>query len=294
MRNGRGAYFAEPQPLSDVPYIVAAELDGQARDSRIFLAAPVSLEDVERQLDAQVVSEHVMAWDDAAEMVRAVRRTRLGALVLREAPWRETDPARATAVLLDVVRRRGLDALPWERASTQLRDRLRFAHALDASWPDASDAALLATLDHWLAPALHGARRWEDVRRVALGAALADLMTWQQRAALDELAPTHWTVPTGSRIAIDYADPAAPAAAVRLQELFGLAETPRVGGGRVPLTLQLLSPAQRPVQVTRDLAGFWRSSYFDVRKELRGRYPKHYWPDDPLQAEPTRRVRRKG
>ncbi|HEU4630714.1 MAG TPA: ATP-dependent helicase C-terminal domain-containing protein, partial [Gemmatimonadaceae bacterium] len=213
--------------------------------------------------------------------------------VLREAPLRDADPAAVTATLLDVVRRRGLDVLPWDRASAQLRDRLRFAHALDAAWPDVSDAALLASLDHWLAPALHGARRWDDVRRVALGEALAALLTWPQRAVLDELAPTHWTVPTGSRIAIDYSDPAAPSAAVRLQELFGLAETPRVGGGRVPLTLQLLSPAHRPVQVTRDLAGFWRSSYFDVRRDLRGRYPKHHWPDDPLKAEPTRRAKRK-
>ncbi len=146
-------------------------------------------------------------------------------------------------------------------------------------------------MQDWLLPRLMGLRRRSEVEQLDLRSVLLDSLTWEQRRALDLLAPTHVGVPTGSRIPVDYADPTAPVLAVRLQELFGLAETPRIGNGAVPLTLHLLSPARRPVQVTRDLGGFWRSSYFDVRKELRGRYPKHEWPEDPLHAAPTRRAK---
>ena len=293
LRNGRGAHFGEPQPLATSAYLVAAELDGHQRDARIYLAAPVEESELLEHFGEQVERSDVVEWDDEAELVRARRVDRLGALVIREAPLREPDPDAVTRALLDVVRRRGLGALSWSRHAAQLRDRLRFLHALDASWPDVSDPALFGSLDAWLGPALGGVKRWEGVQRVDLAAALLALLSWEQRARVDELAPTHCTVPTGSRIAVDYGDPESPVLAVRLQELFGLAETPRVGGGRVPLTLHLLSPAHRPVQVTRDLAGFWRTSYFDVRKDLRGRYPKHYWPDDPLLAEPTRRAKRR-
>ena len=155
-----------------------------------------------------------------------------------------------------------------------------------------SDAALLETLGEWLAPHVRGARSLDDLGRIDLAGALLSQLPWDRRALLDDLAPTHITVPSGSRIAIDYADASAPVLAVRLQEMFGLADTPRIARGAVPLTVHLLSPAQRPVQVTRDLAGFWRTSYFDVRKELRGRYPKHHWPDDPMTATPTRRIRK--
>jgi len=225
--------------------------------------------------------------------VRAARVERLGAIVLREVALANVSDDQAAAALADAIRRRGLALLPWSRDAERLLARLRFAHAHDDAWPDFSDAALLADLETWLGPHLHGLRRLDDVRRVDLQAALLSRLAWPQRARLDELAPSHWTVPTGSRIPIDYTDPTAPTAAVRLQELFGLAETPRVADGRVPLVLHLLSPAHRPVQVTRDLAGFWRSSYFDVRRDLRGRYPKHVWPDDPLAAAPTRRVKGK-
>jgi len=294
LRNGRGAAFGEPQPLSEAPYLVVAELDGQERESRIFLAAPVALDDLERHLGEQVETERRVAWDDEAQAVRAVERERLGAIVLRERALASPDPAQVAAALADALRARGLDALPWDRASRQLVERLRFARAIDPSWPDVSDEALLADLDDWLGPHLAGLRRLDEVQRLRLDDLLLGRLSWAQRARLDALAPTHFVAPTGSRIHIDYADPAAPSAAVRLQELFGLTETPRLGDGRVPLTLQLLSPAQRPVQVTRDLAGFWRSSYFDVRRELKGRYPKHPWPDDPLAAEPTRRVKPRG
>jgi ATP-dependent helicase HrpB len=170
-----------------------------------------------------------------------------------------------------------------------MRARLAFLHRLDASWPDVSDEALSAGLDQWLGPRLGGLRRLDELERVDLADLLTRLVPWDRRAALDRLAPAHVQVPSGSRIQVDYSDPEAPARAVRLQELFGLTETPAVGGGGVPLTLHLLSPARRPVQVTRDLAGFWRTTYFDVRRDLKGRYPKHHWPDDPLAAEPRRR-----
>jgi ATP-dependent helicase HrpB len=172
-----------------------------------------------------------------------------------------------------------------------VRERLAFLHASDGSWPDVSDAALSATMEAWLLPRLVGLRQRAEVEQIDPGGVLLGALSWEQRRDLDVLAPTHVTVPTGSRIAVDYSDPASPVLAVRLQELFGLAETPRIAGGAVPLTLHLLSPARRPVQVTRDLGGFWRSSYFEVRRDLRGRYPKHEWPDDPLAATPTRRTK---
>jgi ATP-dependent helicase HrpB len=195
--------------------------------------------------------------------------------------------------MVDRVRKDGIHALPWDDAATRVRERITFLRALDPGWPDVSDQALMDSLDRWLEPRLGGLTRWDDLARVDLGGALLDLVGWERRGALDRLAPTHVVVPSGSRIPVDYGDPEQPVLAVRLQEMFGLTETPRIGQGAVPLTLHLLSPAGRPVQVTRDLAGFWRTSYFDVRKDLKGRYPRHHWPDDPLRAQPTRRIRPK-
>ncbi|HYD53087.1 MAG TPA: ATP-dependent helicase HrpB [Gemmatimonadaceae bacterium] len=302
LRNGRGAALGEGQSLARAPFLVAAELDGRDRESRIFLAAPLALEDLERELGDQLAVEEVIEWDDAQRAVRAVRRERLGAIVLRESVARDADPERVRAALLDGVRRLGLDALPWSDAARGLRARLAFLRRLDAersggggaSWPDTSDEALLATIEEWLAPHLVGIRRLSELSRLDLAEVLRAMLPWERRAQLDELAPTHLVVPSGSRLPIDYTDPEAPMLAVRLQELFGLAETPTVARGRVPLTLALLSPAHRPVQVTRDLAGFWRSSYFDVRRDLRGRYPKHHWPENPMEAVPTARAKKRG
>jgi len=291
LRNGRGAAFPEPQSLSEHPYLVAAELDDAGREGRIQLAAPVELAEVERHFADQVATEESVAWDDAAGAVRARRVRRLGALVLHEAPLAEADPGQVAAALVEAVRREGVAALPWGKAASQLRERIGFLHAHDPSFPDVADAALLAAMDEWLGPHLYGMRKMDEVRRVDLVAVLEGMLAWEQRRRLDEWAPTHVDVPSGSRIPIDYSDPAAPALAVRLQEVFGWTETPRIAGGRVPLTLHLLSPAHRPVQVTRDLASFWRAGYFDVKKDLKGRYPKHYWPDDPLVAEATARAK---
>ena len=293
LRNGNGAALGGPQTLSDAPYGVVAELDGRQPESRIFLAAALTLESIEEHFSAQIVTEQLIEWNSADRVVSAREIERLGAIVLADRPLRSADPARITDTLLAGLAREGLDALPWSDAARSVRQRLAFLHRLDAAWPDVSDAALLSTLGTWLGPRLAGARSIADLARVDLVASLLDGLSWERRAAIDELAPTHLVVPSGSRIPIDYSDPSAPVLAVRLQEMFGLAETPRIARGAVPVTIHLLSPAHRPVQVTRDLAGFWRSSYFDVRKELRGRYPKHHWPDDPMQAVPTNRAKRR-
>ena len=291
LRTGRGAAFPHPQSLSESPWIVAAELDDAGREGRILAAAPVELAEIERHFADQVVTENAVAWDDAAGAVRARRIERLGALVLREAPLADVDPQQVADALVDAVRQQGIASLPWTRAAAQLRERIAFMHAHDPSFPDVSDAALAAALGEWLGPHLYGMRKMDEVRRIDLVPVLEGMLAWEQRRRLDELAPTHVEVPSGSRIPIDYADAEAPVLAVRLQEVFGWTETPRIAGGRVPLTLHLLSPARRPVQVTRDLASFWRTGYFDVKKDLKGRYPKHYWPDDPLVAEATARAK---
>jgi len=246
------------------------------------------------------VIEEKVEWDPASRAVAARRRERLGAMVLRDTAIRSPDPALVVAALMEGVRKEGLRVLPWDDGARRTRERITFIRALEAGWPDVeagwpdvSDEALTDSLEEWLGPRSAGVARLDDLARVDLSAALLDQLGWDQRAALDRLAPTHMTVPSGSRVPVDYGNPTLPVLAVRLQEMFGLTETPRVGGGTVPLTLYLLSPAGRPVQVTRDLAGFWRTTYFEVRKDMKGRYPRHHWPDDPLEAMPTSRVRRK-
>jgi ATP-dependent helicase HrpB len=294
LRNGRGAELTGAQSLSEAPYVVAAELDDQRPESRVFLAAPISIEEIRATFGDQIVVEDSVEFDDNTSSVTARRRERLGAIVLRDVSLNQPDPERIRAALLDAVRRRGLSSLPWSDAASRLRARMTFAHAALDGWPDASDDALLERMDEWLRPAVGTARSWTALERVDLAGALSELLDWKQRRDLDELAPTHIEVPSGSRIPVDYSDPEAPVLAVRLQEVFGLTESPRIAGGRVAVTMHLLSPAGRPVQVTRDLAGFWRTSYFDVRKDMRGRYPKHDWPENPLAATPTARAKRRG
>ncbi len=292
LRNGLGA-FLEPQGLSGEEYLVVAELEGKPPEHRILLAAPISIEEIRTWFADDVLVEEEVVWNAGTRSVAARRRERLGAVVLRETALRDPDPDRVAGALLEGVRREGLHVLPWDDGASRTRARISFISTLDPACPDVSDAALLGSLEEWLGPAIAGISRLDDLSRVDLSAVLLGRLSWEQRAALDRLAPTHVAVPTGSRIAVNYGDPGSPVLAVRLQEMFGLTETPRVGGGAVPLTLHLLSPAGRPVQVTRDLAGFWRTSYFDVRRELKGRYPRHAWPENPLEAEPTRRPKRR-
>jgi len=289
LRSGGGAYLKDSPALAQSEYLVIAESDGKRPDSAIYLAAPLSIDDVRRDFADDIVVEERVTWDEQTQAVRAVRLEQLGALTLREGPLRDASPALVTAALVDAVRASSLRLLPWRDSATQLRARLAFVHAHDPVWPGVSDADLLDSLDDWLVPHLEGLRKGSDLQSLDLHTLLLGRLTWQQRSALDTLAPSHLIVPTGSRLAVDYSDPGSPALAVRLQEMFGCGETPTVLGGRVAVTLQLLSPARRPVQVTRDLAGFWRSSYKDVQKEMKGRYPRHPWPDEPWKAEPTRR-----
>ncbi|MDB4877738.1 MAG: ATP-dependent helicase HrpB [Gemmatimonadetes bacterium] len=294
LRNGRGAELTGAQSLSESPYIVAAELDDQRPESRVFLAAAVTIDEIRAAFGDQIVSEDVVEFDDTSSAVVARRRERLGAIVLRDVSLAEPNPASIADALVGAVRRRGIASLPWSDAARALRERMAFVARHDASWPDVSDEALVATLGEWLGPLVTGVRRLSDLARVDLVSALLERLDWKQRRALDELAPTHIEVPSGSHIRVDYTNPSAPVLAVRIQEVFGLTESPRLVNGRVPVTMHLLSPAQRPVQVTQDLAGFWRTSYFDVRKDLRGRYPKHEWPENPLEATPTRRAKPRG
>jgi ATP-dependent helicase HrpB len=224
--------------------------------------------------------------------VVAQERLCLDALVLEEKPLRDVPIEATRAAMLEGIRRLGLGALAWTNPARALQARVEFVRSLEESqWPSVSDAALTQTLELWLAPWLDGVTRREHLARVPVADALRAQLTFKQQRRLDELAPSHLEVPSGSRVLIDYLDESAPVVSVRLQEVFGLAETPRLAGGRVPVTFKLLSPAQRPVQITRDLASFWRGGYTEVRKDLRGRYPKHYWPENPLEAQATRRVR---
>jgi ATP-dependent helicase HrpB len=230
-------------------------------------------------------------WSTREQAVIARRTVELDALVLEEQPLTEIPADAARREMLTGVRELGIAALPWNREARDLQARIEFVAGAHAAWPAVSDAALGATLEAWLAPWLDGVTRREHLARVPLIDALRAQLTWEQQRELEEWAPASLTMPSGSRIRVDYLDDSAPAVSVRLQEVFGLADTPRLGRGRVPVTFKLLSPARRPVQVTRDLASFWRGAYAEVRKDLRGRYPKHYWPENPLAAEPTRGVR---
>lgn len=297
LRNGTGVTSTSPSLLlSD--WIVAADLDGDRRESRIYLAAALDADEVGALFSDQMTESDVVEWA-ADGGLTAVRRTSLGAITLREAQVKDPDPARVAAAILAMVRSEGVQVLPWSEGAVRLRARLALlqrlapAGTIQGDWPDVSDVGLLASLETWLAPGVEGIRRRTDLARLDLHDLLLNLLPWDQRRALDRLAPTQIEVPSGSRITVDYSNAAGPVLGVRLQEVFGLQETPRVADGRVPVTLHLLSPAYRPVQVTQDLAGFWRTSYFDVRKEMKGRYPKHNWPENPLEEPPSRRTRKK-
>ncbi len=295
LANGRGARFAEPQALSKSEFIVAAELDGAEREARIFLAAPIQIADLERHFDAHITECADIMWDEREQAVRARQERRLGALALESNEIRNPDQQQVQRAALSGLRQLGLTALPWSQdlRQWQARVQLMLEHAVPAPepWPDLSDAALTATLEHWAPPWMEGLVRRDHFARLDLNNALRSRLTYPQAAILEREAPTHFVVPSGSRIPIDYLDGEVPTLSVRLQEMFGLRETPSVAGGRLPLLLKLLSPAGRPVQITRDLVSFWSRGYHEVKKDLKGRYPKHYWPEDPHTAQPTRRAR---
>ena len=293
LRNGVGAFTTAPS-LSRAEWIVAAELDGDLKESKIFLGAALGEDEVRELYADQIETVDEVTWDVGAEKVVAKRAERFGSIVLSEKSVKDPDPQAVAHAVAEALAREGLTLLPWRDDAIELRDRLAFLHGIDSTWPDVSDAALQARADQWLAPHLLEIRKKGDLAKLDVAKLVLEMLTWDQRKRLDDLAPTHLEVPSGSRIRVDYTDPKAPVLAVKLQEVFGWLETPRLGGGKVPVTLHLLSPAQRPVQVTKDLANFWKNGYFEVRKDLRGRYPKHPWPEDPLTATPTRRAKPRG
>ncbi|MGF9695685.1 MULTISPECIES: ATP-dependent helicase HrpB [Paenibacillus] len=291
LSSGRGVRLAATESLSRSTYLVAAEADDQGVDARILLAAPVQ-EQLLLDYGAHLLQEEVqIAWDRSTRSVRAHRRLRIGAILVKESSISQPPEDQVLEALITGIRTEGQDCLPWTKSSRQLADRLRFLHRHLPDWPDLAADHVSEELEELLRPFLPGMRSAADLKKLSMQDVLLGGLSWEQRQQLDREAPTHIQVPSGSRIPVDYSRPEDPTLAVRLQEMFGQQETPRIGGGRVPLTLHLLSPAQRPVQVTRDLANFWRETYFEVKKDLKGRYPKHYWPDNPLEAMATNRTK---
>lgn len=298
LANGRAALFSETDGLMKHEWLVIADLGSRQgqREERIYLAADLAVELFAGPLAEQVRSLDVLDWDEREGVLRAERQRKVGELLLDSMPLSNLDADARGQALLALVCRKGLELLAWTPELRQWQARLALLRRLDltasahSDWPDVSNAALLARLDDWLLPYLGKVSRLSHFANLDLPAMLASLLPWPLPQRLDELAPKSLEVPSGSRIRIDY-EHDTPVLAVRLQELFGLAMTPRIAAGRQQLLLHLLSPGHKPVQVTQDLASFWANTYLEVKKDLKGRYPKHYWPDNPLIAEPTARAK---
>jgi len=298
LANGRAALFAEADSLMKQPWLVIADLGSRQgqREERIYLAADFDPALFDSVLAEQVRVVDQLDWDEREGVLRAERQRKVGELILSREPLTGLDENARSQALVNLVRRKGLELLPWTPELRQWQARVALLRQLDlgsksgSEWPDVSDAALLKNLEHWLMPYLGKVSRLSHFANLDLSSIVHNLLPWPLPQRLDELAPHHLSVPSGSSIRLDYSEQP-PILAVRLQELFGLAETPRIAGGRQVVKLHLLSPARRPVQVTQDLANFWRSTYAEVKKDLKGRYPKHYWPDDPLVAEATARIK---
>lgn len=295
LANGRGGVMEAAAALARAPYLAVAEVSGRAEAARITLAAALDVEELERLFAADITTGIEVAFDPEAAAVRARETRRLRALVLADRPRPVPQgPATAAALARGVVGL-GLSRLPWSAALSQWRDRVLFLRAAEGDpWPDLSDAALVEAPEEWLAPYLEGRASLADMSAGDLSNALHALLPYELTRRLEAEAPTHFEAPTGSRLPIDYGAEGGPAVSVRVQEMFGLAVHPAIAGGRVPLTFALLSPAHRPIQMTKDLPQFWRGSWRDVRADMRGRYPKHPWPEDPSQAPPTTRAKPRG
>lgn len=296
LANGMGAAMNQDEALSRAPWLIVPSLlqGHNSPDARILLALPVDIEALAAQLPAMVMQRTAVEWDEEKGTLRAWKRQQIGRLTLRAQPLAKPADEELQQALLDWVRAQGLAVLNWEGAAEQLRVRLQCAQAWlpEAEWPAMDEEPLLAALDQWLLPSLNGVRDLRGLKQVNLAEALSRLLDWQQKQRLDNALPTHYTVPTGSRLPIRYEAGKPPALAVRLQEMFGEQRSPMLAEGRIPVVLELLSPAHRPLQITGDLAAFWQGAYREVQKEMKGRYPKHVWPDDPATAVPTRRTKK--
>jgi ATP-dependent helicase HrpB len=301
LANGRAALFGEADALMKQPWLVIADLGSRQgqREERIYLAAEFDPALFDEVLAEQVETLDLLDWDEREQALRAERQRKVGELVLSREPLPGLDDEARARALLGLVRRKGLNLLNWTPELRQWQARVALLRQLDldkdghSEWPDLGDEALLGSLEDWLQPYLGKVSRLSHFAALDLSSILRNLLPWPLPQRLEELAPAHLSVPSGSNIRLDYSEHP-PILAVRLQELFGLADTPRIAGGRQQVKLHLLSPARRPVQVTQDLANFWRTTYAEVKKDLKGRYPKHYWPDDPLVAEATARAKPRG
>jgi ATP-dependent helicase HrpB len=299
LANGRGANLDPASPLSRELFLAVAELSGTAAQGRILLAAPIALGEIEARFADHIESREEVTFDAASGSLRARRSRRLHALTLSERPVPVEPNSDTARKLAEGIVRLGLDRLPWTKALKQWRDRVIFLRrGLDASlgdeWPDLSDATLATRIDDWLVPLVADKTALNDIGADELSDAIHALLPWELKRRLEAEAPTHFAAPSGSSVPIDYEAEEGPKLAIRVQELFGLDRHPSIAAGRVPLVVELLSPARRPVQVTRDLPGFWRGSYAAVKAEMRGRYPRHPWPDDPRSAPATRRAKPRG
>ena len=294
LANGRAGILDAAHPLAAAPYLVVAELQGRAAATRIVLAVATNETEVATFAADRIETSDEVVFDTDARAVRARRVRRLGAIALSSEPRQLRAGEDASAVLSRGIAGLGANALPWSKAQLQLRSRVAFLRAADSEWPDLSDGALTANLEQWLGRYLGGKTRLSEIDAAVLDQALNGLLPWPMRQRLDAEAPTHFEAPTGNRHALDYEGAGAPALHIRVQELYGLKEHPTIARGRLPLTLYLLSPSHRPIQITRDLPGFWSGSWAAVRSDMRGQYPKHVWPDDPAHAAPTARAKPRG
>ena len=296
MANGRAAALEPHDALAREPYLAIGEISGRAAAARILLAAPLTLAEIETLAGADIVTRDDLQYESSRERIVARRQRRLGALILAEQALSAADHPDAPRILAEGIAQSHFARLPWSKALGQWRDRVNFLRKNegDDAWPDLSDATLQANATDWLAPFLTGKTSVAEIETADLEAALRALLPYDMQKQLEAEAPTHFETPAGSRIAVDYAAENGPLVSARVQEFYGLQQHPSLAKGKVPLTLELLSPAQRPVQFTRDLPGFWRGSWVSVKTDMKGRYPRHLWPDDPAKAAPTTRAKPRG
>ncbi|WP_135080367.1 ATP-dependent helicase HrpB [Terasakiella sp. SH-1] len=292
MSGGAGAQLGENDPLFGEDYLVIAELGGHQAQGRIFTAAPLSLADVENEFHGQIVESETIGWDKKTQSAKAEKRRTLGSLRLKSSPLHTIAPDQLATALCVGIKQLGLHILPWDKDSETLCQRIEFLRQTDENWPDMSEAGLLDTLEDWLAPFLNGINKVDQLKKLDLQTALLSKLDWAKQQELDTRAPTHYRVPSGSNIRLDYSTIEKPVLSVKLQEMFGEPQSPTINNGRCPLQIHLLSPAGRPLQVTEDLASFWQNGYDSVKKEMKGRYPKHPWPDNPIEAIATGKTKR--